>query len=133
MKYAIRKRRGKWTVCTEENVLLDFRNYDEAVETARSSAMDRLDGGRDVKADHRLDQFMRLRDRIEERDSIRFFENPSSRPVRSVIAGRALSKSRVSLKAAGFAKFCTVMRAAPDFNPADAAATGTRQKLCTRH
>lgn len=32
-----------------------------------SAAMDRLDGGRDVKADHRLDQFMRLRDRIEER------------------------------------------------------------------
>jgi hypothetical protein len=37
MKYAIRKRRGKWTVCTEENILLDFQSYDEAVETARSA------------------------------------------------------------------------------------------------
>lgn len=37
-----------------------------AISTA---AMDDLEGRRDVKADHRVDQFMRLRDVIEERAS----------------------------------------------------------------
>ena len=47
-----------------------------------SAAMDDLEGRRDVKADHRVDQFMRLRDVIEERASRRFFENAQSdRPV----------------------------------------------------
>jgi hypothetical protein len=36
--YAIRKRRGQWAVCSEENVLLQFETYDEAVEVARSAA-----------------------------------------------------------------------------------------------
>jgi hypothetical protein len=45
--------------------------------------MDGLEGRRDVAADHRVDQFMRLRDVIEERASRRFFENNSrsDRPV----------------------------------------------------
>ena len=42
-----------------------------AVSTA---AMDDLEGGRDVKPDERVGQFMRLRDVIEERASRKFFE-----------------------------------------------------------
>jgi hypothetical protein len=37
-----------------------------AISTA---AMDHLEGSREVKADHRVDQFIRLRDVIEERAS----------------------------------------------------------------
>jgi len=39
-------------------------------------AMDDLEGKRDVKADQRVDQFVRLRDAIEERASRKFFERP---------------------------------------------------------
>jgi hypothetical protein len=42
-----------------------------AISTA---AMDDLEGRRDVKADERVGQFMRLRDVIEERASRKFFE-----------------------------------------------------------
>jgi hypothetical protein len=42
-----------------------------------SAAMDGLEGRRDVAADHRVEQFMRLRDVIEERASRRFVENNS--------------------------------------------------------
>ena len=44
-----------------------------AISTA---AMDDLEGKRDVKADQRVDQFVRLRDAIEERASRKFFEGP---------------------------------------------------------
>ena len=51
-----------------------------AISTA---AMDDLEGRRDVKADQRVDQFMRLREVIEERASRKFFEEQaqSNRPV----------------------------------------------------
>ena len=51
-----------------------------AVSTA---AMDDLEGRRDVRPDHRVDQFMRLRDVIEERAARKFFEEQaqSDRPV----------------------------------------------------
>jgi len=77
--------RGEVQNYDSDRMVLEFtmRNEGKIIRCVISSAaMDRLDGGRNVKADHRLDQFMRLRDRIEERVSIRFFENPSSdRPV----------------------------------------------------
>jgi hypothetical protein len=38
--------------------------------------MDDLEGKHDVKADQRVDQFVRLRDAIEERASRKFFEGP---------------------------------------------------------
>ena len=44
-----------------------------AISTA---AMDDLDGSRNVKPDQRADQFVRLRDVIEERASRKFFEGP---------------------------------------------------------
>ena len=45
--------------------------------------MDDLEGRRDVKADQRVDQFMRLREVIEERASRKFFEEQaqSNQPV----------------------------------------------------
>ena len=51
-----------------------------AISTA---AMDDLEGRRDVKADQRIDQFMRLREVIEERASRKFFEEQAQadRPV----------------------------------------------------
>ena len=42
-----------------------------AISTA---AMDNIEGTRDVTPDQRIDQFMRLRDVIEERASRKFFE-----------------------------------------------------------
>ena len=77
--------RGEVQNYDSDRMVLEFtmRNEGKIIRCAISSAaMDRLDGGRDVKADHRLDQFMRLRDRIEEQASIRFFESvQSDRPV----------------------------------------------------
>jgi hypothetical protein len=48
-----------------------------------TGAMDDLDGRRDVKPEQRLDQFMKLRDVIEERASRKFFEEQAQadRPV----------------------------------------------------
>jgi hypothetical protein len=37
MLYAVRKRRGHWTVCADDNVVLQFETYDEAVSTARGA------------------------------------------------------------------------------------------------
>ena len=44
-----------------------------AISTA---AMDDLEGKHDVRADQRVDQFVRLRDAIEKRASRKFFEGP---------------------------------------------------------
>jgi hypothetical protein len=51
-----------------------------AISTA---AMDDLEGRRDVKPEQRVDQFMKLRDIIEERASRKFFEEQTQadRPV----------------------------------------------------
>ena len=37
--YAVRKRRGQWTVWSDEDVYLNFESYDEAIETARTAAI----------------------------------------------------------------------------------------------
>jgi hypothetical protein len=37
--YAVRKRCGQWTVCSDEKVCLNFQSYDEAIETARTAAL----------------------------------------------------------------------------------------------
>jgi hypothetical protein len=59
-----------------------------AISTA---AMDALEGSRNVKSDHRVDQFMRLRDVIEERAS-------------SKLSGRAHADRRIVLRTDDFAK-----------------------------
>lgn len=55
----------EFTMVNQGNIILC------AISTA---AMDDLEGRRDVKADQRIDQFMRLREVIEERASRKFFE-----------------------------------------------------------
>jgi len=55
----------EFTMFNQGNVILC------AISTA---AMDDLEGRRDVKADQRVDQFIRLREAIEERASRKFFE-----------------------------------------------------------
>jgi len=37
MLYAVRKRRGRWTICSDDNVVLQFETYDEAVATVRGA------------------------------------------------------------------------------------------------
>ena len=55
----------EFTMLNQGNVILC------AISTA---AMDHLEGRRDVRPDQRVDQFMRLREVIEERASRKFFE-----------------------------------------------------------
>ncbi len=64
----------EFTMLNQGNIVLC------AISTA---AMDDLEGKRDVKSDHRVDQFMRLREVIEERASRKFFEEQgqADRPV----------------------------------------------------
>jgi hypothetical protein len=49
-----------------------------AISTA---AMDDIEGKRNVRPDQRLDQFMRLREVIEQRASRKFFEEKANQPV----------------------------------------------------
>ena len=64
----------EFTMLNQGNVILC------AISTA---AMDDLEGRRDVKSNQRIDQFMRLREIIEERASLKFFEEQAQagRPV----------------------------------------------------
>ena len=64
----------EFTMLNRSNVILC------AISTA---AMDDLEGRRDVRPDQRIDQFMRLREVIEERASRKFFEEKvqADRPV----------------------------------------------------
>ena len=60
-------------------MVVDFTMFNQG-KTARcaisTAAMDDLEGKHDVRADQRVDQFVRLRDAIEERASRKFFEGP---------------------------------------------------------
>jgi Protein of unknown function (DUF1488) len=64
----------EFTMLNQGNVILC------AISTA---AMDDLEGRRDVRPDRRVDQFIRLREVVEERASRKFFEEQaqSNRPV----------------------------------------------------
>ena len=64
----------KFTMLNEDNVIQC------AISTA---AMDDLEGTRDVRSHQRMDQFMRLREVIEEQASHKFFEErvPVDQPV----------------------------------------------------
>ena len=77
--------RGEVTGYDFNRMVVEFTMLNEgkviscAVSTA---AMDDLEGRRDVKPDHRVDQFMRLRDIIEERASRKLSEQgQADRPV----------------------------------------------------
>jgi hypothetical protein len=61
-----------------------MRDQDKVIQCAISTAaMDDLEGKRDVKPHQRVDQFMRLREVIEEEASRKFFEEQirADRPV----------------------------------------------------
>ena len=71
-------------------------NQGKAIQCAISTrTMDDLEGRCDVKPDQRVDQFMRLREVIEERASRKFFEE-QAQDDRSVVL-RANDFSRQSL------------------------------------
>ena len=60
-----------------DRMVLEFTmlNQGKVIMCAISTAaMDNIEGTRDVTPDQRIDQFMRLRDVIEERASRKFFE-----------------------------------------------------------
>ena len=69
-----------------DRMVVDFTmlNQGKVILCAISTAaMDDLESRRDVKPDRRVDQFMRLREVIEDRASRKFFEEqaPVGRPV----------------------------------------------------
>ena len=67
-------------------MVVDFTMFNQG-KTVRcaisTAAMDDLEGRRDVKPDQRVDQFVRLREVIEERASRKFFkeQTQADRPV----------------------------------------------------
>ena len=67
-------------------MIVEFTMLDQGKVVAcaiSTAAMDDLEGSRDVRPDQRVDQFMRLREVIEERASRKFFEEQvqAGRPV----------------------------------------------------
>ena len=78
--------RGEVQSYNFDRMVIEFTlvNQGEVILCAISTAaMDDLEGRRDVRPDERVDQFMRLRDVIEERASRKFFEEQAqaNRPV----------------------------------------------------
>ena len=70
-------RRGEVRGFNFDRMVVEFTmlNQDEVIHCAISTAaMDDLEGKRDVKPDQRVDQFMRLREAIEEQASRKFLE-----------------------------------------------------------
>ena len=62
-----------------DRMIFEFTMLDQGKVIAcaiSSAAMDGLEGKRDVRTDQRTDQFLRLREVIEERTSLKFFEHP---------------------------------------------------------
>ena len=72
-------RRGEVRGFDFNRMVVEFTmlNQDKVIQCAISTAaMDDLEGKRDVKPHQRVDQFMRLREVIEEQASRKFFEEP---------------------------------------------------------
>ena len=70
-------RRGEIRGFNFDRMVVEFTmlNQDKVIHCAISTAaMDDLEGKRDVKPDQRVEQFMRLREVIEEQASQKFFE-----------------------------------------------------------
>ena len=69
-----------------DRMVVEFTMFNQS-KTVRcaisTAAMDDLEGKHELKSDQRVEQFMRLRDVIEERASRKFFERPveTERPV----------------------------------------------------
>ena len=68
--------RGEVRSYDDNRMVVEFTmlNQDKVITFAISTAaMDGLEGRRDLKPDQRVDQFMRLREKIEARASRKFF------------------------------------------------------------
>ena len=79
-------RRGEVRGFNFDRMVVEFTmlNQDKVIQCAISSAaMDDLEGKRDLRPHERVDQFMRLREVIEEQASRKFFEEQirADRPV----------------------------------------------------
>ena len=86
-KFVMPLQRGEVQGYDFNRMVVEFTmlNQDKVILCAISTAaMDDLEGRHDVKADQRVDQFMRLREAIEERASCKFFEE-QSQPDRPVV------------------------------------------------
>ena len=84
--FALRLQRGEVQGYDVNRMVFEFTmlNPGEVLLCAVSTAaMHDLDGRRDVKSDQRADQFIRLRDAVEQRASHKFFEEQAQvdRPV----------------------------------------------------
>jgi hypothetical protein len=76
-EFAMPLRRGEVQGYDFNRMVVEFTmlNQDKVIQCAISTAaMDDLEGKRDVKPDQRVDQFMRLREVIEDQASRKFFE-----------------------------------------------------------
>jgi hypothetical protein len=76
-EFAMPLRRGEVRGFDFNRMIVEFTmfNQDQVIPCAISTAaMDDLEGKRDVKPHQRVDQFMRLREVIEEQASRKFFE-----------------------------------------------------------
>jgi hypothetical protein len=85
-EFAMPLRRGEVRGFNFDRMVVEFTmlNQEKVIQCAISSAaMDDLEGKRDLKPHERVDQFMRLREVIEEQASRKFFEEQvrSDRPV----------------------------------------------------
>jgi hypothetical protein len=85
-EFAMPLRRGEVRGFNFDRMVVEFTmlNQDKVIQCAISSAaMDDLEGKRDLKPHERVDQFMRLREVIEEQASRKFFDEliRADRPV----------------------------------------------------
>jgi hypothetical protein len=88
--FPMRLKRGEVLGYDFDRMVVNFTmaNHETTVVCAiTTAAMDELEGTRDVKSDERVDQFVRLRDSIEERASRKFFEGPGQ--VRGLVVLRS--------------------------------------------
>lgn len=73
-------RRGEVLGYDFDRMVVNFTMIDHEMTIVcaiTTAAMDDLEGTGAVKSDQRIDQFVRLRDSIEERASRKFFEGPA--------------------------------------------------------
>jgi hypothetical protein len=76
-EFAMSLRRGEVQGYDFNRMIVEFTmlNHDDVIQCAISTAaMDDLEGKRDVRPHQRVDQFMRLREVIEDQASRKFFE-----------------------------------------------------------
>jgi hypothetical protein len=77
-----------------------------------TAAMDDLEGRRDIKSDQRIEQFIRLREIIEERASRKFFEEQAQgdRTSRVILPASSTMQMLVSLTDTSSPAKCSMLR-----------------------